>query len=505
MSDTLEKLAHTVNQAQTLEELSRPILELLHRITHLESTYLTTIDTKADQQHIQFARNVGKLDIPEGLDVPWSDTLCKRALEEKQFLTLDVPSQWGDSQAARALGLQTYLSTPVYTDDGALYGTLCGASCNSIDVAPDVQGVMQLFAKLIAQQIERERRIKAAEARVDAAEARAADMQLIATIGSHCLQYEELEPLLQVVAGYMRKRSGWDQAVPFVIHDHQLRLLQDQDEHIEAVVGALIEYRDASRTDNAEDARAARKALADSLTNAGWSQESTLEMISADAAGTLQGGVVLRAGPGTRRPPAERSLILSCSNDLTLFAERVRDRQLLEAANAQLTQHALHDPLTALPNRRYLVEEMARLLSRVKRTGETVYVAYIDLDGFKKINDTHGHETGDYFLQAMAAALSGASRSGDIISRLGGDEFVLVGAGTNPISGDEETVIADRISKAMSGEIRLPGVVIDYSGPSVGVVSWQGSEAGSPDADKLLKQADQAMYVAKLARRIQRG
>ena len=78
----LEHLSQTVPAADSVEALTRPLLEMLGNVTGLESTYLTTIDLLAGQQHIQYSRNVGAIEIPEGLVVPWHDTLCKRALDE---------------------------------------------------------------------------------------------------------------------------------------------------------------------------------------------------------------------------------------------------------------------------------------------------------------------------------------------------------------------------------------------------------------------------------------
>ena len=124
----LARLTSTVPVARNLDQLTRPLLEMLGSITGLESTYLTTIDLRAGEQHVLIARNTGAMTIPEGLTVAWSDTLCKRALDENRPFTDDVCGIWGDSDAARALGIQTYVSTPVRTDDGALYGTLCAAS-----------------------------------------------------------------------------------------------------------------------------------------------------------------------------------------------------------------------------------------------------------------------------------------------------------------------------------------------------------------------------------------
>ncbi|MFP5580299.1 MAG: hypothetical protein ACLGIZ_18970, partial [Acidimicrobiia bacterium] len=87
---------------QALEELARRLLELLGRVTGLESTYLTSIDWDGGIQRILFSRNVGSLDIPEGLEVDWSDTLCRRALEGGPACTSDVMGTYPDSAAARA-------------------------------------------------------------------------------------------------------------------------------------------------------------------------------------------------------------------------------------------------------------------------------------------------------------------------------------------------------------------------------------------------------------------
>ena len=157
MEALLGQLAHSVTRSTDLEGLTRPLLELLESVTGLESTYLTMIDEKRGLQHILFARNSHQMRIPEGLSVPWDDTLCKRALLEDRSYTSDVAGCWGDSDAARALGIQTYLSQPVRMLDGGLYGTLCAASAARTEVASDTLKVLGLFARLIAHQIERER------------------------------------------------------------------------------------------------------------------------------------------------------------------------------------------------------------------------------------------------------------------------------------------------------------------------------------------------------------
>ncbi|MGB9376997.1 MAG: EAL domain-containing protein [Mycobacteriales bacterium] len=141
--------------ASTLEEITRPLLAELERLTGLESTYLTEIHWLSDEQEVRYARNTATLQIPEGLRADWSDTLCRRVLlEGGPQLTNDVPGVYPDSAIARNLGLQTYVSVPVYRDDGEVFGTLCGASVASRDLDGTTTRLMELFAQQLTQHIE---------------------------------------------------------------------------------------------------------------------------------------------------------------------------------------------------------------------------------------------------------------------------------------------------------------------------------------------------------------
>lgn len=333
MESLIERLSDSVSSAKTLEDLARPMLEMLEAVTGLESTYLTTIDLDKGLQRVLFARNAGAMTIPEGLSVPWSDTLCRRALEEGRPYTDDVATRWGDSDAARELGIRTYVSTPVRTDGSDLYGTLCAASGATRALAPHAEAVLRLFAKLIAQQVERE------------------------------------------------------------------------------------------------------------------------------------------------------MLVLE-----------------LRQANAELAAHASTDALTGLPNRRSLLDTLRRLLAHGEREGRSVLVGFIDMDGFKKINDTHGHDIGDEFLSAMAGRLSASLRASDVLARFGGDEFVVVGAGP---AHDESPrtaarALADRLGEGSIGELRLNQTMLDYGGASVGVVAV---DPRTTSAEEALRLADDAMYAVKRSRR----
>lgn len=167
----------------------------------------------------------------------------------------------------------------------------------------------------------------------------------------------------------------------------------------------------------------------------------------------------------------------------------------------RLRAQAFRDELTGLPNRRALMHELNRLFSLSERAGHPVLIAFIDLDGFKVINDTHGHEAGDLLLVTLARQLSAALRGGDLLARVGGDEFVAVGMG--PHRGDESIEVAvqrfqRRLFEQSVLQLPLPSRVLHYPGASVGVVAIDPAHTSIDDA---LRQADARMYAVKRQRR----
>ena len=136
-----------------LERLARRLLEVVARATGLETTYLTRVDWSEEVQHVLVSRTAGDLVIGEGLDVPWQDTLCQRALASGTHRCDDVPATFPDCAAAIALGIQTYVTVPVYDVAGEVYGTLCGASATSIAVSDDAHAVMGALAEMITMQL----------------------------------------------------------------------------------------------------------------------------------------------------------------------------------------------------------------------------------------------------------------------------------------------------------------------------------------------------------------
>lgn len=330
----LERIVDIVTDGEDFEAVVRPFLRIIESLTGLESTYLTTLDRERGVQTILFSHNTAGLDVPEGLQVDWDDSLCRRAIEEGRAYMADVPARWGDSMAAREFGITTYMGVPIRVGDGQLHGTLCAASQSRIRVARELRKLLDLFGHIIAWQIERE--------------------QLLERLRRENLEYEG---------------------------------------------------------------------------------------------------------------------------------------------------HALTDPLTGVPNRRAIKRELQRMLSDSERSGATVYVAFIDLDGFKAINDRHGHDAGDRFLIAVARALSAGLREGDFLGRYGGDEFIVFGTDYGGDAADNRCLFQARLAGLTAGAFPLESVTIEYPGASVGVI---GANHQSGTCDEVIAQADAAMYRVKQARRAAR-
>ncbi|MBV7538643.1 EAL domain-containing protein [Duganella sp. sic0402] len=199
--------------------------------------------------------------------------------------------------------------------------------------------------------------------------------------------------------------------------------------------------------------------------------------------------------PGWRSDGSEFPLAMSVSEvelpDEHLFVAILHDLTEQHMAQERIHRLAHHDTLTGLANRLSLNLRLEQLLAQTRRNGGMAAVLFIDLDHFKKINDTHGHETGDLLLVAVSQRLQELLREVDTIARLGGDEFIVVTDGA--ISPDDASNIAVRIVDALTAPYHLNGKTV-HSGASVGVAMFPGD---GEDAGTLMRHADTAMYAAK--------
>jgi diguanylate cyclase (GGDEF)-like protein len=177
---------------------------------------------------------------------------------------------------------------------------------------------------------------------------------------------------------------------------------------------------------------------------------------------------------------------------LTVWVSLILNHLLreLHAQKDQLRQMALHDVLTGLPNRKLMQDRLSKLVLECRRDKKQFAFFVIDLNGFKGVNDKHGHFYGDELLRQAAKRIEGALRSADTAARFGGDEFTVL---LNPVDWSAWPAVCERIQAALTAPYILSDTQVTVSA-SIGVAIFP--EHGE-DADTLLFNADQAMYAAK--------
>ena len=212
---------------------------------------------------------------------------------------------------------------------------------------------------------------------------------------------------------------------------------------------------------------------------------------AAEAGGSLSAELRLRYDDGSWRlsqmiltnlltEPGIEGIVLTC-----------RDVSERKAFEEQLAHQAFHDALTGLPNRALFMERLRHALARARRQVTTVGVVFLDLDNFKVVNDSLGHEAGDSLLVAVAERLGDCIRAGDTVARLGGDEFTIL---LEDLADDSQLLgLAERITQVLHTPFLVSGREIVTTG-SLGIAASLG-DSRSPD--ELLREADTAMYRAK--------
>jgi diguanylate cyclase (GGDEF)-like protein len=188
------------------------------------------------------------------------------------------------------------------------------------------------------------------------------------------------------------------------------------------------------------------------------------------------------------------SAVYDEQNNVLHYVSLFSDITSAKAHQAQLEHVAHFDALTSLPNRVLLADRLRQAMTQAVRSGKKLAIVYLDLDGFKSVNDNHGHEVGDQLLVALALRMKLALRDGDTLARIGGDEFVAVLLDLPEVSSSLPMIT--RLLEAAA----LPVPVLEHTlqvSASVGITFYPQAE--NLEADQLLRQADLAMYQAKVA------
>lgn len=180
------------------------------------------------------------------------------------------------------------------------------------------------------------------------------------------------------------------------------------------------------------------------------------------------------------------------SNDrITNYIHVFMDITCLNKTNNYLSFLAYHDPLTKLPNRLLVTDRVTHALQNSKREGSKIAVLFLDLDGFKNINDIYGHDAGDFLLKEVAKRITNSVRKEDTVSRYGGDEFIVVMEKIPDIKNP--ATLAQKLIDSLKKDININGNKLSIS-TSIGI-SLYPSDGG--DTGTLIKNADTAMYLAK--------
>ena len=181
-------------------------------------------------------------------------------------------------------------------------------------------------------------------------------------------------------------------------------------------------------------------------------------------------------------------------NDLKLANEKLSiQKHELVLAKRQSDHLANHDELTNLPNRRAFHDQLKAMIDLNQDKNLAVGLMFIDLDKFKEVNDTLGHEAGDNLLKQVAILLQGQLRSTDFVARLGGDEFAFVFSCNRSQAHDDVLRVAQRILKKLQIEVPSPNGTISV-GCTIGLAVYPAS---ATDSEELLDMADRLMYIGK--------
>jgi diguanylate cyclase (GGDEF)-like protein/PAS domain S-box-containing protein len=231
--------------------------------------------------------------------------------------------------------------------------------------------------------------------------------------------------------------------------------------------------------------------------------------LSAAIQSSLQTGMPYECDAEVIRPDGHHLWVVSRGEPVRDSANRIvgllgttqdvsdrKEAEELRRLEAHSRHLALHDPLTGIANRSLLVNRLEHAVAQARRSGSKMAIIYIDLDHFKPINDTHGHQAGDHVLCEVAARLTDCVRRTDTVARLGGDEFVLMLEDVDDVQVCQQ--LANKAVKAVSQPI-LYGRTELAVGASAGIACFPDDGAS---ADELMASADAAMYKDKAGRRV---
>jgi diguanylate cyclase (GGDEF)-like protein len=385
-------------------------------------------------------------------------------------------------------GLDHVLAAADVVSKRGRYGHLLAVGAAGRRLFPQEHAVLSAHARLVAAALD------SAEA-VDEARRQAATAEALLTLAASLAEIGSTQEMADRVA----------RAMPAVLDcDHAVVVLAERDPQGARVAGAwgyteemLVAIRQgpvppappgpAEVGSYRADPAAPEASVARGLADSGMAALATVPFrLSGDAHGWIVVGVVERA----ERLLGDTQLSAKLLGVAAQVRTAISNARLLD----QVRHQALHDHLTGLPNRSLILDRAEHLLARAAREDRDMAAFFIDLDNFKDINDSLGHDTGDELLRQVGARFAAAMRKSDTVGRLGGDEFIVLTDTSAASAGPE--VVVERLQLALAPPFVIPGFGPLTASASVGVA------VGRPaSVQELLRNADIALYRAKGAGR----
>ncbi len=383
----------------------------------------------------------------------------------------------------------SYIGAPILLSDGTLFGTLCAADPAPRTLTSRQAELLVVLARLLATQFERDRELarrrEAAEALQrarDELDERVRERTAELTTANKWLAFELAER--QRTEAALRAREERFRAL--VQHASDVIAVIDAAgvaRYVSPAIAAVLGYRpeervgasafDLAHPDDREPVRLRFAAVLRAPR-----QPITTELRVRHADGSWRHVEV--TATNLLDEPSVGGIVLN-----------YRDISERKAFEEQLRHRAFHDPLTGLPNRALLLDRLGHALARAARDGSGVAVLFLDLDRFKVVNDSLGHQTGDRLLVAVAEGIVECLRPEDTAARLGGDEFIVLLEDVR--DARDATRVAERIAACLRAPLTLAGHEIAVTA-SIGIAL---AAAGRGRPDELLRDADLAMYRAK--------
>ncbi|APX94248.1 sensor domain-containing diguanylate cyclase [Halomonas sp. 1513] len=449
-ADEQARLA-ALNELELLDSSAEPafdrVTRIVSRLLEVPIALVTLIDA-----HRQWLKSRVGLDIEH---TPRSESVCNWTIKQRSPLVIEDLSQ--DPRFAhfsgvnRSDGLRFYAGIPLYNSAGVALGSLCAVDYRTRRLDAEQLETLQDLAEIINQEIQ----------------LRESNRRLAITLADHAETHR-------------------------VLHERETELRLVIDTAYDAYIGLDGQARVADWNRAAGQMFGIERQAA-----LGMSITQLIDPLTLPQAGERSISEALARRHDGHSLPVEvrmRAYEVGADRHYSIFVHDITERLQLDALR---DLEARQDVLTGLPNRRALDERLPEAMARVVRSGKPLALLFMDLDGFKAVNDEHGHDAGDALLREIARRLRHAVRRTDHVARLAGDEFVVLLEG---IGAGDALAFAEKLVARVTAPVRLGDAQAKVS-TSIGVALFGPGDVGT--AAQLLKRADVAMYAAKRAGKAQ--